>query len=231
LDKAVKPQSARPVLYLLLGILSGLTTGTCMAKSKPAQTWHELKKTNKLFARNPKLKHRRTSIVQGQTPCAVVLTCADSRVVPEYIFDQTLGDLFVVRVAGNVVDNLVLDSIEFAVKHFKPALIIVLGHSGCAAVAGAVSHLQKNNGVPDIPHDHFGAVLIPIEQAILKAGVDISSPHANEKAIKANIAHAAHYLPSHSSIIKQALEQKIIQIVGAVYSLETGLVTESLVMK
>lgn len=230
MERVIRSRSARPVLYILLVFLSGLTT-TCMTKSRPTQTWHELKKANKLFARNQKLKHQRKAIVLAQTPCAVILTCADSRVVPELIFNQTLGDLFVVRVAGNVVDNLVLDSIEFAIKQFKPALIIVLGHSGCAAVAGAVSHLQKNNGIPDVPHDHFGAVLIPIEQAILKAGVAIDSPQIDEKAIKANIAHTAHYLPSHSSIIKQALEQKSIQIIGAVYSLETGIVSEALIIK
>lgn len=198
----------------------------CMATFGPTQTWNSLKESNKKFVHNKKMRKRRKQIATSQTPCAIVLTCSDSRVPAELIFKQGLGELFVVRIAGNSADNVVIDSIEFAVKNFKPSLIIIMGHSSCAAVSGALEHLQRNNGKPDVAHDHFGAVLIPVERAILEANIDITSADAATLANHANIRYSAHQLISHSSIIKDALAQKTLQIIGAVYSLETGVVTE-----
>src|SRR5439155_1280302 len=109
-----------------------------------AQALERLKAGNTRFAAdksNPKNigKDRRAVLAKGQHPFAVVLTCADSRVAPELVFDQGLGDLFVLRVAGNIADPFVLGSIEYAVEHLHTPLIVVLGHESCGAVAAALT--------------------------------------------------------------------------------------------
>src|SRR5215218_7417660 len=91
---------------------------------------------------------QRTSVAGGQHPIAVVLSCSDSRVPPELVFDQGLGDLFVVRVAGNVADDAVIASIEYAVEHLGPTLVVVLGHEKCGAVAATLDAVKTGGAVP-----------------------------------------------------------------------------------
>lgn len=196
----------------------------------PLQTWNSLLQSNATFVKNPTFAQQRTQLKDAQNPSVIVLCCSDSRVPPELIFDQTLGSLFVVRIAGGVVDDVVLDSIEFAVATFAIQVIVVLGHSECAAVAGALGHLQRNGGVTDKPRGHFGAVLIPIEKAIVEAGIDIHNNKALQESIHAQVHHTAHKLIAGSETITKALDNKRLIIVGAEYFLTTGKVEQLFVM-
>src|SRR5436190_2242560 len=115
------------------------------ASESPRQEWHELKQANKTFVRNPHYAKERAGLVKGQNPRCVVLCCSDSRVPPELVFDQGLGELFVARIAGQVADDVVIDSIDFAVHNYDVSTLVVMGHEGCGAVKGALERLRKNN--------------------------------------------------------------------------------------
>ena len=194
--------------------------------SNPRAAWKSLKKSNERFVKNPTISKRRSELLHAQNPPYVLVSCSDSRVPPESIFDQLLGSLFVVRIAGNVIDNLVIDSIEFAVSSFSPSVIVVLGHSGCGAVTAAFNHLKDNNSVMNQPYGHLGAVLNPIENAILQAKVDLQSVDGLESATKANIRYSADKLVAGSPMIANAIKKGTLIIVGAEYSLKTGKTTE-----
>jgi len=196
----------------------------------PKNEWDLLLKSNKTFVKNSKFKKQRTPLKSGQNPPVIVLSCSDSRVAPELIFDKKLGSLFVVRVAGEVVDDVVIDSIEYAVNHFDAHVIVVLGHSDCGAVAGALKHLQKNGGVTDKPRGHLGAVLIPIEKAIVEAGINVHEASALEESIQAHVKYAANQLIARSHAISKALHDGQIIIAGAEYFLNTGKVDQLFVI-
>lgn len=208
-------------LLIMLCIQAGSTYAT-----DGIQEWDSLLQSNKKFVKNNTFKKQRTGLKNGQNPPVIVLSCSDSRVPPELIFDQKLGSLFVVRVAGHVVDDVVIDSIEYAVKTFDARVIVVLGHTNCGAVDGALKHLQKNGGVTDKPRGHLNAVLIPIETAIIEAGINIHGAQAFEESIQAQVKYAAKQLISHSQPIATALAQGELNIVGAEYFLHTGSVEQ-----
>jgi carbonic anhydrase len=152
---------------------------------------------------------RRQALTGGQSPYAIVLGCADSRVVPELIFDSGLGELFAVRVAGNVANSSSIASIEYAVAHLKTKVIIVLGHECCGAVAAALE--GGNNGY------HLNHLLAHITPAIeLSKGQDMNS------VIKKNATLAASDLESRSPIIAQAVKNGQLKILPAHYSLDSG---------
>jgi carbonic anhydrase len=169
------------------------------------ELWDSLLQSNENFVKNIIFAKQRSLVQNAQKPPVVILGCADSRVPPELIFD-----------------NVVLDSIEFAVSTFGSSLLVVLGHSDCGAVAGALQHLQKNAGAIDKARGHLNAVLIPIETAIIEAGINIQSPKALEEAIQANIKRVANQLIFRSHTISHAIDQKQLVIVGAQYFLSTG---------
>ncbi len=142
---------------------------------------------------------RRGALLQGQSPFATILSCSDSRVIPEVIFDQGVGDLFVVRVAGNVVGPIELDSIDYSVKVLGSSLILVLGHEACGAVKATFE--DQASGI-----SHVAAL---IEPAIQKA--------TNlEEAIKANVQYIV------ADLRKRLIKEKGISIVGAYYRMATG---------
>lgn len=193
----------------------------------PMTEWNSLLKSNDTFVRNNSFAKQRNILKNGQNPPVIVLSCSDSRVPPELIFDKGLGSLFVVRLAGQVIDNVAIDSIEYAVKHFDSRVIVVLGHSDCGAVSGALEHLQKNNGAIDQSRGgYLNAVLIPIETAITQAHIDIHGKNAQEEAIQANVRFIADQLISRSSPISQALNKGQIIVVGAEYFIDTGKVNQ-----
>lgn len=152
---------------------------------------------------------RRTELANGQEPHTIVLSCADSRVVPELAFDTGLGELFVVRVAGNVANSSSLGSIEYAVAHCKSQLIVVMGHQSCGAVTAALS--GGNNGY-SINH-----LLAHITPAIASC----SSSEVNE-VVKENAKLTAQELINRSEIVKAAVESGKVEIVSAYYNLDTG---------
>jgi carbonic anhydrase len=167
---------------------------------------------------------RRLELTGGQEPFAIILGCSDSRVPAEIIFDQGLGDLFVIRVAGNIVEPSQIGSIEFAAAKFGTRLVIVLGHSQCGAVEATMQALQE----PTENHSANISAIVnfirpSIEPLLGKAAGD--EPDAVvEQAVRANIRTSAERLRHGSEIIEQLEREDGLLIVGAEYSLETGLV-------
>jgi carbonic anhydrase len=154
---------------------------------------------------------RRAELAKGQKPYAIVLACADSRVAPELIFDQGLGELFVLRVAGNVTDPAILGSIEYAAENLKSPLVVVLGHESCGAVAAALpgTELPGNLGKL-IKEVHVGKDLPKDKTAAVAAGV------------KTNALYQMGQLTQQSTVLKEFAASKRIRIVAGVYSLSTG---------
>ena len=155
---------------------------------------------------------KRLAQSQGQAPFAVIVTCSDSRVPPEIIFDQVLGDLFVIRVAGNVVDDFAIGSIEYGVTVLGADVILVLGHSNCGAVEGALKGLKFDN--------HIQEVLNAIQPAV--EAVKGTTENVLEKAIKANVRHVESKLKSSKPVLAKLLEQGKLGILGGYYDLSSG---------
>lgn len=193
--------------------------------------WDKLLKANKEFVRNPEFAKERAGLVNGQNPHIVILSCSDSRVPPEIIFEQSLGDLFCTRIAGNIEDAPIVDSMEFAVGNYDVTTVIVMGHSDCGAVEGALARLRKNHGKIDhIEGDHLNAILIPIEIAIVDAGIDIFAHNALELSIKANVKYVVQQLLKRSPVISKAVKDRQIIIVGAEYILKSGRVQQLFIL-
>lgn len=160
---------------------------------------------------------RRDEVAEGQRPCAVVLGCADSRVPPEVVFDQGLGDLFTIRVAGNVVDPLVLASIEFAILELHPPVIVVLGHERCGAVAATVEATES--GVA--PPGHLGAIVERLGPVVTAVVGQPGDPVGN--GVRANIAAVQRQLVDDSRVIAEAVERGDVRVMGACYDLHSGI--------
>lgn len=154
---------------------------------------------------------RRKELAAGQHPFAAVLSCADSRVPPEIVFNRGLGDLFVVRVAGNVSEPFALGSIDYAVEHLHVPLIVVLGHGRCGAVAAA---LGKNK-----PAGNLGRLIEEID-----VGQHLSSDkdEALASAVENNVRRQAELLCEHSDVIREHIKQKKLRVVAGVYDLASG---------
>lgn len=155
---------------------------------------------------------KRAELTKGQEPFAIILGCSDSRIPPEIVFDQGLGQLFVVRTAGQVVDEVVLGSIEYAVEHLEVRLILVLGHEDCGAVKAAI------NCAP--AHSHIDSLVQSIAPAI-----EIAKNRTGEmlsNAIKAHIDFTIEKLQATSPIIKKAIRSKGLQIIGAIHNIHNG---------
>jgi carbonic anhydrase len=162
-------------------------------------------------------------LTDGQNPFAIVLGCSDSRVPPEIVLDQGPGDLFVIRVAGNVVAPSQIGSVEFAVKRFGTRLVVVLGHSQCSAVSATLEELERPAGSRSANLSAIVDRIRPAVEALLASGVD--DPEALlDHAVRANIRHAADHLRHGSQILEGLIESGELRIVGAEYSLETGVV-------
>jgi carbonic anhydrase len=163
--------------------------------------------------------------ILGQTPFAIVLGCSDSRVPAEIVFDQGLGDLFVIRVAGNVVAPSQIGSVEFAAEQFHTRLVVVLGHSNCGAVMATVQELKQslNSRSP-----HLRSIvnrIIPAVQPLLEAREDHDPDEFLDLAVRANIRISAAQLRHGSQIIEDLIMRKALKVVGAEYALDTGRVT------
>lgn len=161
-------------------------------------------------------------LAEGQTPVAVIVGCADSRVPPEVIFDQGVGDLFVVRAAGNVVSGagaIVKGSIEYAVAELGVPVIMVLGHTSCGAIKAALKHIETNDRLPGSVGD-LVKILRPVA-----AGVKGKSGDPLDNAIRANVAVGVQRLKTLEPILAPAVAQKRLKVVGGVYDLKTGRVS------
>jgi carbonic anhydrase len=167
---------------------------------------------------------RRTELVEDQKPFAIILGCSDSRVPAEMVFDQGLGDLFVIRVAGNVVAPSQIGSVEFAAEWFGTQLVVVLGHSWCGAVSATLESLtqqttHRSENLRSIV-DRVRPSVAPLLETELRQNPDALM----HQAVRANIRASANHLRHGSEVLEQLILQDKLLIVGAEYSLETGVV-------
>lgn len=227
-------RSSRREFIRLSGFALG-ATGVAMAATGPASAQTEadrkpeavlarLIEGNKRFV-NGKLLHpgRRPEdfapLAEGQAPLAIIVGCADSRVTPELVFDQGVGDLFVVRVAGNAVSGagpFVKGSVEFAVAELGARLIVVLGHDACGAVKAAVAHIDANDTLPGAIRD-LVEVIRPAAAAVRgKPGDKV------ENAIKANVSLGVERLKGLDPILAGMVKNQEVKVVGGVYNMRTG---------
>ena len=167
---------------------------------------------------------RRRELVADQAPCAIVLGCSDSRVPAEMVFDQGLGDLFVIRVAGNIVAPSQVGSIEFAAARYGVRLVVVLGHSQCGAVLASLEELERPS---DNHSPNLGFIvnsIVPNVAPLYAAGGAGDRASLVRLAERANIRASAEHLRHGSDLLEQLIRDNGLLVVGAEYSLETGVV-------
>jgi len=185
----------------------------------PGKIWSDLMDGNKRFVAG-KLKPRalvsvRESLAKSQHPKATVLSCSDSRVPPELVFDQTLGDLFVVRAAGNIAGPLGLASIEYAFDHLGSGVLLVLGHTKCGAVTAACSGEK-------MPTTNLQTMVDQLDPAVKKVKGSATGEALIEAAIKENVHQSAMDVLAHSEVLRHAKEQGKLTVIEAEYQLDTG---------
>jgi carbonic anhydrase len=185
------------------------------------QVWNKLEYGNRRFVKGKTEKHdlvaRRKELASTQNPRVAVLSCSDSRVPPELVFDEGLGDLFVVRTAGESADSLALGSLEYAVEHLGIAVIVVMGHQRCGAVKAACSG--------ESPHSaNLQALTAPIAGSCSK--VDQNNTETFEVAARDHIHRVAQELLAKSAILKKAVQEGKLTIIESYYSLDTGEATK-----
>ena len=224
-------------------IVVSLATGMALAESggptiSPDEALLKLLDGNKQFVENKLTNYSRcdtavrAALANSQKPYAIVLSCSDSRVPPEIIFDKALGEIFVVRVAGNIPDPVVLGSIEYAAEHLGSQLIMVLGHERCGAVKATVESKGKSTGSKNID-----AIVKTVATSVNAASKNCAACRGNAKCaenktgefveclVDANAKRVAASLTERSPILKHLAEEKKIKIVAAKYDLDDGLVT------
>lgn len=184
----------------------------------PYKCYEILVEGNKRFVNNLNADHDHLEMInetrEGQYPFAVILSCMDSRTSVELIFDQGLGDLFSVRVAGNIVNNDILASIEYAVKYVGSKILVVLGHTECGAIKSA------KQGVKD---GHITDLLKRIQPSISKAMLKDEKEHIfHDNVAYANVENSLEEILTRSEIVKQMFEKGEIGIVGGIYNIENG---------
>ena len=186
-----------------------------------------LRKGNKRFVSDSSIfnkishKSRHHSLTEDQDPFAIILGCSDSRAPSEIIFDQGLGDLFVIRVAGNIVAPSQIGSIEFAVEKFGTRLVVVMGHSRCGAILATLEGLgQPLEG----QSRSLRSIVDRIRPSLISLDIDQDPETLLQQAVHANIHSSVHQLQHESNILKNLVKERNLLILGAEYSLDTGIV-------
>jgi len=200
-----------------------------MSTISAEQALERLREGNRRFATGsssttPASQQRRVELAAGQAPFAVILGCLDSRVPAETVFDQGLGDLAVVRVAGNIAGPSQIASVEIAAQLLGVRLVVVLGHSSCAAVRLTLDWLV--DGAPASAHP-IGSIQEAIRPSVagwLPADDRLDTDACMARAVRSNVVHSAEQLRRGSDILASLISEDGLQIVGAEYSLETGIV-------
>ncbi|MBC8329137.1 MAG: carbonic anhydrase [Planctomycetes bacterium] len=169
-------------------------------------------------------QRRRDQLLEGQEPIAIILGCSDSRAPAEILFDQGLGDLFVIRVAGNITASSQVDSVEFAAERFGTRLVVVLGHTMCGAVQATVAELERPSDRRSPNLRSIVSRIRPSVQALLETELRHDPEALVRQAIRANIRASADHLRHGSQLLEQRIQEDGLLVVGAEYSLETGLV-------
>lgn len=167
---------------------------------------------------------RRVEVAAGQEPFAIILGCSDSRVPAEIVFDQGLGDLFVIRVAGNIVAPSQVGSVEFAAERYGTRLVVVLGHSQCGAILATIDELKR----PTVNQSRNLHSIVdrvrPSVEPLLQTELQHDPDALVRDAVRANVRISAGHLRHGSDILEQLIQKDGLVVVGAEYSLETGLV-------
>ena len=167
---------------------------------------------------------RRVRLTSGQTPHAIILGCSDSRVPAEMVFDQGLGDLFVIRVAGNIVAPSQIGSVEFAAERFGTKLVVVLGHSNCGAIQATIEELGRPSAEQSRNLRSIVDRVRPSVEALLATDLRHDHMALVKQAVRANIRVSANQLRHGSEILEGLIAGGGLEIVGAEYSLDTGIV-------
>ena len=220
------------VLFLSLVTIPFALTQNLPVASPPAQglatvqkpatgevTWAGLMEGNQRFVSGRTTSREfvqlRHTLAQGQHPRVVVLACSDSRVAPELLFDQNLGDLFVVRAAGNIADAIELGSIEYAVEHLSSSLLVVLGHEKCGAVTAACSGEK-------MPTANLQAIVDKISPAVAQAKTYAKPDGLLDAAIRENVHRSAADVLANSDVLRHAQQEGRLTVIEAVYELDSG---------
>jgi carbonic anhydrase len=219
-----------PIVVSIIGMSLSMWAGSAestsssshaMAASPTAEAvLKELQQGNSRHAQHHYTHPHQTSarlheLASGQQPHAVILSCADSRVPPEIVFDQGLGDLFTVRVAGNIAADAEIASIEYAVEHLHTPLIVVMGHQSCGAVAAAIAGGEAPGHLPSLVH----AIQPAVEKARKMPG------NLSDNAIRLNVEAVVQQLRTSQPVLSHAVATGKLRVVGAVYSLDRGTVS------
>ena len=189
---------------------------------------NRLRKGNKRFVSDSSIfnnalshKSRRHSLAEDQDPFAIILGCSDSRVPSEIIFDQGLGDLFVVRVAGNIVAPSQIGSIELAVERFGARLVVVMGHSRCGAIQATLDSLRCPS---ENQSKNLRSIVDRIRPSLELLDIDQDPETILQQAVRANIHSSVSQLQQESRVLEQLVREGDLLILGAEYSLDTGIV-------
>ena len=169
-------------------------------------------------------RSRRREVAAAQEPFAIILGCSDSRVPAEIVFDQGLGDLFVIRVAGNIVAPSQIGSVEFATERFSTRLVVVLGHSQCGAILATIEELRRPTTARSRNLRSIVSRIRPAVSKLVAAKPPMRHDTLVREAVRANIRVSTVHLRHGSPMLEQAIQENGLMVVGAEYSLETGVV-------
>jgi carbonic anhydrase len=164
---------------------------------------------------NGQLISSRKSLVGGQKPDVIVISCSDSRVPPELVFDKNLGELFVIRTAGNIADPIALGSIEYAAEHLHSKMLIVLGHETCGAVAATLSGDK-------MPTSNLKAIVNTIRPAFKDVDECKPGSKGSDTCVKLNVTNSARDIVAKSPILKRLVADGSLHVVKAIYQMESG---------
>jgi carbonic anhydrase len=201
-----------------------------MSSSAPAVALERLREGNRRFASDLQSRGtltnqaRRGELTAGQEPFAIILGCSDSRVPAEIVFDQGLGDLFVIRVAGNIVAPSQIGSVEFAASQFGTRLVVVLGHSRCGAILATLDELRRPTENQSRNLRSIVDRVRPSVEGLLATELRNDREALVKSAVRANVRASVNHLRHGSEILEQLIERDGLRVVGAEYSLETGVV-------
>ena len=170
------------------------------------------------------MQSRRVELTKGQEPFAIVLGCSDSRVPAEMVFDQGLGDLFVIRVAGNIVAPSQVGSVEFAAARFGTRLVVVLGHSQCGAIVATLDELRRPTENQSRNLRAIVDRVRPSVEGLLETEGEGDLDALIRRAVRLNIRASANHLRHGSQVLEQLIQDDGLLVVGAEYSLDTGVV-------
>lgn len=180
--------------------------------------------SHQLEGRGPSEATRRALLVEGQEPLAIVLGCSDSRVPAELVFDQGFGDLFVIRVAGNIVAPSQVGSVEFAASRFNTRLVVVMGHSQCGAILATLDELQGRATQQSRNQRAIVDRVRPALEPLLVGQPDGDPEELLHQAVRANVRASVDQLRHGSELLEDLIRTDGLTVVGAEYSLETGVV-------